>query len=83
MIWQSVWPRGKRKSIWNGSSNYLDVRTANKNAIFINLPKNLKNSKIRTELIYEYPLQVPIKKFEKVAVLKIYNNWSETIIKNF
>ena len=60
--------------IWNGSSNYLDVRAANKDAIFINLPKNLKNSKIRTELIYEYPLQVPIKKFEKVAVLKIYNN---------
>ena len=60
--------------IWNGSSNYLDVRAANKDAIFINLPKNLKNPKIRTELIYEYPLQVPIKKFEKVAVLKIYNN---------
>jgi hypothetical protein len=26
------------------------------------------------ELIYEYPLQVPIKKYEKVAKLKIYNN---------
>ena len=60
--------------IWNGSSNYLDVRGTNKDAIFINLPKNLKNPKIRTELVYEYPLQIPIKKFEKVAVLKIYNN---------
>ena len=38
------------------------------------MPKNLKNPKIRTELVYEYPLQIPIKKFEKVAVLKIYNN---------
>ena len=26
------------------------------------------------KLIYEYPLRVPIKKFEKVAVVKIYNN---------
>ena len=26
------------------------------------------------ELEYEYPLQLPIKKFEKVAVLRIYNN---------
>ena len=52
----------------------LGADATNKDAIFINLPKNLKNSKIRTELIYEYPLQVPIKKFEKVAVLKIYNN---------
>jgi D-alanyl-D-alanine carboxypeptidase (penicillin-binding protein 5/6) len=60
--------------IWNGSSNYLDVRGTNKDAIFINLPKNLKNPKIRTELVYEYPLQIPIKKFEKVAILKIYNN---------
>ena len=60
--------------IWNGSSNFLDVRGANKDAIFINLPKNVKNPKIRMELLYEYPLQVPIKKFEKVAVLKIYNN---------
>ena len=60
--------------IWNGSSNFLDVRGANKDAIFINLPKNAKNPKIRMELLYEYPLQVPIKKFEKVAVLKIYNN---------
>ncbi len=60
--------------VWNGSSNYLDVRGINPDAIFINLPKNLKNPKIRMELIYEYPLQVPIKKYEKVAVLKIYTN---------
>ncbi len=26
------------------------------------------------ELEYEYPLQLPIKKFEKVAVLRIYKN---------
>ena len=63
-----------RIKIWNGSSSYLDVRGANKDGIFINLPKNLKNPKIKMELEYEYPLQVPIKKFEKVAVLRIYNN---------
>ncbi len=60
--------------VWNGSSNYLDVRGLNKDSIFINFPKNVKNPKIRMELIYDYPLEVPIKKFEKVAVLKIYNN---------
>jgi D-alanyl-D-alanine carboxypeptidase (penicillin-binding protein 5/6) len=60
--------------IWNGSSNYLDVRGVNKEAIFVNFPKNTKNQKIRMELIYEYPLQVPIKKLEKVAEIKIYNN---------
>ena len=60
--------------IWNGSSSYLDVRGINKDGIFINLPKNLKNPKIKMELEYEYPLQLPIKKFEKVAVLRIYNN---------
>ena len=63
-----------RIKIWNGSSSYLDVRGINKDSIFINLPKNLKNPKIKMELEYEYPLQVPIKKFEKVAVLRIYNN---------
>jgi len=63
-----------RIKIWNGSSSYLDVRGANKDGIFVNLPKNLKNPKIKMELEYEYPLQVPIKKFEKVAVLRIYNN---------
>ena len=60
--------------IWNGNSSYLDVRGINKDGIFINLPKNLKNPKIKMELEYEYPLQLPIKKFEKVAVLRIYNN---------
>ena len=60
--------------VWNGSSNYLDVRGINPDVIFINLPKNLKNPKIKMELTYEYPLQIPIKKYEKVAVLKIYNN---------
>ena len=60
--------------IWNGSSSYLDVSGINKDGIFINLPKNLKNPKIKMELEYEYPLQLPIKKFEKVAVLRIYNN---------
>ncbi len=60
--------------VWNGSSNYLDVRGLNKDSIFINFSKNVKNPKIRMELIYDYPLEVPIKKFEKVAVLKIYNN---------
>ena len=63
-----------RIKIWNGSSSYLDVRGINKDGIFINLPKNLKNPQIKMELEYEYPLQVPIKKFEKVAVLRIYNN---------
>jgi len=60
--------------IWNGSSSYLDVKGANKDGIFVNLPKNLKNPKIKMELEYEYPLQLPIKKFEKVAVLRIYKN---------
>ncbi len=63
-----------RIKIWNGSSSYLDVKGANKDGIFVNLPKNLKNPKIRMELEYEYPLQLPIKKFEKVAVLRVYNN---------
>lgn len=63
-----------RIKIWNGSSSYLDVRGANKDGIFINMPKNLKNPKIRMELEYEYPLQLPIKKSEKVAVLRVYNN---------
>jgi hypothetical protein len=63
-----------RIKIWNGSSTYLDVKGANKDGIFVNLPKNLKNPKIRMELEYEYPLQLPIKKFEKVADLRIYNN---------
>ncbi|MFM8423471.1 MAG: D-alanyl-D-alanine carboxypeptidase family protein, partial [Candidatus Fonsibacter sp.] len=66
--------------VWNGSSNYLDVRGINPDAIFINLPKNLKNPKIRMELTYEYPLQIPIKKYEKVAVLKIYNNKNKDLI---
>mgnify|MGYP000141157999 CR=1 FL=1 len=60
--------------IWNGSSSYLDVKGVNKDGIFVNLPKNLKNPKIKMELEYEYPLQLPIKKFEKVAVLRIYKN---------
>ena len=60
--------------IWNGSSSYLDVKGANKDGIFVNLPKNSKNLKIKMELEYEYPLQLPIKKFEKVAVLRIYKN---------
>ena len=47
---------------------------ANKDGIFVNLPKNSKNPKIKMELEYEYPLQLPIKKFEKVAVLRVYNN---------
>lgn len=63
-----------RIKIWNGSSSYLEVKGANKDGIFVNLPKNLKNPKIRMEFEYEYPLQLPIKKFEKVAVLRIYNN---------
>ena len=63
-----------RIKIWNGSSSYLEVKGANKEGIFVNLPKNLKNPKIRMEFEYEYPLQLPIKKFEKVAVLRIYNN---------
>ena len=63
-----------RIKIWNGSSSYLDVKSLNKDGIFVNLPKNLKNPKIRMELEYEYPLQLPIKKFEKVAVLRIFNN---------
>ena len=63
-----------RIKIWNGSSSYLDVKGANKDGIFVNLPKNLKNPKIRMELEYEYPLQLPIKKFEKVGVLRVYNN---------
>jgi len=67
--------------IWNGSSNYLDVRGTNKDAIFINLPKNLKNPKIRTELVYEYPLQIPIKKFEKVAQSYYINLLKITLLK--
>ena len=63
-----------RIKIWNGSSSYLEVKGANKEGIFVNLPKNLKNPKIRMEFEYEYPLQLPIRKFEKVAVLRIYNN---------
>ncbi|MSP06387.1 MAG: D-alanyl-D-alanine carboxypeptidase [Candidatus Fonsibacter sp.] len=63
-----------RIKIWNGSSSHLDVRGANKEDIYVNLPKNLKNPKIKMELEYEYPLQLPIKKFEKVALLRIYNN---------
>ncbi len=63
-----------RIKIWNGSSSYLNVKGLNKDGIFVNLPKNLKNPKIRMELEYEYPLQIPIKKFEKVAILRIYNN---------
>ena len=63
-----------RIKIWNGSSSYLEVKGANKDGIFVNLPKNLKNPKIRMEFEYEYPLQLPIRKFEKVAVLRIYNN---------
>jgi len=63
-----------RIKIWNGSSSYLNVKGLNKDEIFVNLPKNLKNPKIRMELEYEYPLQIPIKKFEKVAILRIYNN---------
>jgi len=63
-----------RIKIWNGSSSYLEVKGANKDGIFVNLPKNLKNPKTRMEFQYEYPLQLPIRKFEKVAVLRIYNN---------
>jgi len=63
-----------RIKIWNGSSSYLDVRGRNKDGIFFNLPKNLKNTKIKMELEYEYPLSIPIKKYDIVAVLRVYNN---------
>jgi hypothetical protein len=63
-----------RIKIWNGSSSYVDVRGRNKDGIFFNLPKNLKNTKIKMELEYEYPLSIPIKKYDKVAVLRVYNN---------
>jgi D-alanyl-D-alanine carboxypeptidase (penicillin-binding protein 5/6) len=63
-----------RIKIWNGNTSYLDVRDRNKNAIFLNLPKNSKNVKIKFELEYEYPLPLPIKKFDRVATLKIFNN---------
>ena len=36
--------------------------------------KNLKNTKIKMELEYEYPLSIPIKKYDKVAVLRVSNN---------
>ena len=63
-----------RIKILNGSSSYLDVRGKNKDGIFFNLPKNLKNAKIKMELEYEYPLSIPINKYEKVAVIRVYNN---------
>ena len=63
-----------RIKIWNGSSSYVDVRGRNKDGVFFNLPKNLKNTKIKMELEYEYPLSIPIKKYDKVAVLRVYNN---------
>ena len=63
-----------RIKIWNGSSSYVDVRGRNNDGIFFNLPKNQKNTKIKMELEYEFPLSIPIKKHDKVAVLRVYNN---------
>ncbi len=59
--------------IWNGSSSSLFAKGRNDDGIFYNLSKNTKKPKITAEIEYDYPLEVPIKKNQRIGIINIYN----------
>jgi len=56
-------------NVWLGKKNKVDVATSED--FYLTIPKRKKKI-VKTELEYEGPIQSPIKKGEKLAVLNVY-----------
>jgi D-alanyl-D-alanine carboxypeptidase (penicillin-binding protein 5/6) len=62
--------------VWGGQRMYVPL--AGKGDINVWLPRNMANQKLRANIVYQWPLKPPLKKGERVAVLRVTTS-SETM----